>query len=114
MYLRDGKDGVNEKVALDNKQVIEVLHVQASMQERVSLTNILCRDCYTRDKGRSQLAMTQHDGKSEVKKNVKTILEQMAMETFQKLRGEGVTVERTGTGRLVGDSLFWAGQEPSI
>ena len=30
------------------------------------------------------------------------------METFQKLRGEGgVAVERTGTGRLVGDYLFF-------
>ena len=73
-------------------------------QTSVLDTFSLCRQCYTRCVGRSQITITQFreirdchkDGKSEAKKLSTSTFEQMAMVTFHKLREEGgLTVDST-------------------
>ena len=81
-----------------------------SGQERVSIANCLCRECYTRYMGRTQITIThlrkirdnQHDGKSHIKQLSTSTFEQMRIMTFHKLREErGLTLENTRKGTLL-------------
>ena len=81
---------MNEESVLDQKQVIEVVHVARSEQASVSITISLCRESNTKYKGRRQITISQFrkpqtsrfDSKSEVKKLSNSMFEQRAAEAL--------------------------------
>ena len=65
MYTCDGKDCVNEEIVFDRKQDIEVVRVQRSEQESVSITMHVCPEYRTQFK---KIRGNKCDSMSEVKK----------------------------------------------
>ena len=59
MLIRERQEGVNEESVLDQKQVIEVVHVARSEQASVSITISSCRESSTKHKGRRQITISQ-------------------------------------------------------